>query len=355
MPPLDELYDGSPNDPREDPRIIKGWKIDEILPGDAPLNWRKKSEAELDTYPVWTQGSSSACVAYSKARQIAVRVKKLTGLWVDYSPSSIYQLRANKPRGGMDIADANSIVDKRGVALEAYMRSFGLNEAGINSTPRSPVAELSAKANAEAVAKYFYFNGINIDRIAQALENGKAVSLLMFSSADEYARAIPLVKENITYETASIRHEVLAVDYLLDSKGKKMLRIEDSAHFGGFNKRFFTEDFLVKRTVMADTIEVFNLAATVPVSNRPVYTGNIISLQTCLKYEGLFPQSVGVVENFGPVTQRSVKMFQEKYDLPLVNAITSDVRAKLFALYPMPPAAGPVDNDDVPSLPYTGI
>lgn len=357
MPPFEELlYDGTDTiDPRKDPRVVNGWDIEELVAGDAPVNWKKKKESELPQNPTWTQGSSSACVAFSKARQISVRVKNLTGLWIDYSPASIYQLRSNRPKGGMNIADANSIVDKRGVALEAYMRSFGLNEAGINATLRSPVAELSSKVMAEAVAKYFYCP-INMEKIAQTIEAGKAVSLLIFATENEYARETPVVNANITYETAPIRHEVLAEDYLLNSSGKKVLFIQDSAHFGGISKRYFTEEFLTKRVIIADAIEMFNLVASVPTPNaRPVYLGTIVSLQKCLKWEGVFPQSVAVVESFGPTTQKAVRDFQSKYGLPLVNAITSDVRAKLFSLYPMPEAAGPVETNDVPKIPYRGI
>lgn len=356
MPPFDLIYDGTDTiDPRKDPRIINGWKIDELVAGDAPVDWKKKKESELPQNPTWTQGGSSACVAFSKARQISVRVKNLTGLWLDFSPASIYQLRSNKPKGGMNIADANAIIDKRGVSLEAYMRSFGLNETKINASPRSPIAELSSKVMAEAVAKYFY-SPINMEKIAQTIEAGKAVSLLIYATENEYARTTPIVSGNHTYETAPIRHEVLAEDYLLNSSGKKVLFIQDSAHFGGISKRYFTEEFLTKRCIMADAIEVFNLAATAPAQNaRPVYAGSIVSLQKCLKWEGLFPKSVGEVENFGPTTQKAVKDFQVKYKLPIVNAVTSDVRAKLFDLYPMPEAAGPVITDEVPEIPYKGI
>src|SRR3990167_8171162 len=96
-----EHFTGIIDDPRLDPKVINGWDIGEILPEASVVNWKKKGISEVVQYPVWNQAGSSACVAFSKAKQISVRVFQMTGVWIDFSPSSIYQLRMNKPQGGM--------------------------------------------------------------------------------------------------------------------------------------------------------------------------------------------------------------------------------------------------------------
>lgn len=330
-----QLFTGVLSDPRLDPKIQDGWSINDVLAESATFTWKKKSISEVVNYPVWNQSSSTACVAFAKAKQISIKIYELTGVWIDFSPASIYQLRVNKPSGGMNISDANEIVNKSGVTLEALMKSQNLTETQINQVKRSKVADLMGKAIAEAVVKYLYVP-INIDRIAQTLEAKKAVSLLIFATADEYSRMTPVVlDQNLKYENAPIRHEVVAVDYFLDQNGVKKLYINDSAHFGGIPVREFTEDFLVKRCVLADVLDVFSFDVDLEV-NRPSYTGSIISLQKCLRFEGLFPNNVDFVESMGKITREAVSKFQVKYGLHPTGTGTVGplTKAKLLELYP---------------------
>lgn len=328
-----ELFTGVVGDPREDERVQKGWSVEEILAESAPINWRGKHISEIRTFPVWNQAGSSACVAFSKAKQVSIKVFQETGVWIDFSPSSIYQLRANRPQGGMNIADANDIVKNRGTSLEALMKSQGMSEAEIHAVRRTKVADLFAKAIAEAVVRYLYVP-INIDRIAQTIEAGKAVSLLIYGDYDEYARPVPVVLKNLTYQQAPIRHEIVAVDYYLDPSGAKRIRIEDSSHFGGIAVREISEEFLVKRCILADAIDVFTFDPEG--GEKPRYDGTIISLQKCLRYEGLFPAGVDFVESFGPITQKAVMAFQVKHGLHPTGVpnVGPRTQAKLRELYP---------------------
>lgn len=324
-------------DPRQDPKVINGFSIDEILPASAVVNWVKKTYDQMLKYPVWNQAGTSACVAFSKARQLSIRIFLMTGVWIDFSPASIYQLRANQG-GGMYPPNANEIVNTRGATLEALMKSQNLTEEQINKVKRTKVADLFAKAIAEAVVAYLYVP-VNIDRIAQTIESGKAVSLLIFATTEEYSRYTPVILDpNLTYEQAYVRHEVVAVDYFLDANGNKKLYINDSAHFGGLAVREFTEEFLHKRCIMADALDVFTFepGETNPEILKPSYDGSIISLQKCLQYEGLFPTNVSFVESFGPITKQAVMKFQVKHGLhptgvPVVGPATT---AKLKEIYP---------------------
>lgn len=332
---MNEFFTGVNSDPRNDPKVINGWSIDEILPQSASVFWKVKDLSEVVFYPVWNQGQAGSCVAFSKAKQVSIRIFQMTGVWIDFSPASIYQLRKNKDTPGMNISDANDIVNNVGVTLEALMKSQNLTEEEISKVKRSKVASLIAKAIAESVVRYLYVP-VNIDRIAQTIESQKVVSLLIFAEYDEYSRMVPVIlNPNLTYADAPIRHEVVGVDYFLDKKGVKRIYINDSAHFGGLAVRELTKDFLEKRCIMADAIDVFSFDPEG--GDKPKYDGvTIISAQKCLLYEGLFPVGVPFVENIGPVTKEAINKFQIKYGLSATGTgtIGPTTKEKLLNLYP---------------------
>lgn len=298
----------------------KDWSIDEVLAGDAPMNWREKQESEIAKWPAWDQAGTSACVAFSKARQLSIRIFKETGVWIDFSPASIYQLRANRPGLGMMISDANDIVNSRGATLEALMKSQGLTEEQIMAVKRSKVADLIARAIAEAVVSYLYV-AVDIDRIAQTIESGKAVSLLTFAAYDEYSRKEPMVMGQLTYEDAPIRHEIVAVDYFL-AGGVKKLRINDSAHFGGFAERDFTADWLKNRVILADAMDLFSFEGSKEIRPKFRFEANLWqgmpvnedtkNLQNMLKWEQSFPANQDSTGYYGPITAKAVLDWQLK-------------------------------------------
>ncbi len=327
------FFTGVIDDPRTDPRVQNGHSIDEILAASAPLNWARKGMSELVAYPIWNQNQTSACVAFSKAKQISIKIYDLTGVWIDFSPASIYQLRSNRPGEGMNIADANDIVNHSGATLEALMKSQNMTEAQINSVKRTKVADLFAKAIAEAVVQYLYVP-VDIDRIAQTIESKKAVSLLIFATNEEYSRMTPvIIDKDLDYWQAPIRHEVIGVDYFLDENSTQKVYINDSAHFGGLPVREFTKEFLEKRCILADAIDVFTFEPGE--GEKPRYDGSVISLQKCLRFEGLFPSNVDFVENYGPQTSKAVSAFQRKYGLDPVGTgkIGPKTSALLYKLY----------------------
>lgn len=314
-------FTGVIDDPTLDPRVIDGWSIDEVLAASSPVNWRNKTQSELVNYPVWNQGQSSACVAFSKAKQISIKVLELTGVWIDFSPSSIYQLRANKPGLGMSIPDANDIVNKTGACLEALMKSQNLTEEQINTVRRTRVADLLSKAIAEAVVRYLYIP-IDIDRIAQTIEDKRAVSLLIFATYDEYSRMVPIIiNKNLKYEDAAVRHEVVGVDYFIDANGVKRIYVNDSAHFGGIPVRELTKEFIEKRCILADAIDVFTFD---PEDEKPQYVfskdlqlgsvdPDVVALQNILKFEQVFPSNTDSTGYYGPITEDAVGKFQLKH------------------------------------------
>jgi len=173
-----------------------------------------------------------------------------------------------------------------------------------------------------------------MDSIAQRLEEGRSVSLLLFANFNEYGADPIILDPTLQYEDAQIRHEVVATDYSYVS-GRKCLRIEDSWGLAGGigGRRWFSEDFVTKRVILADCLAVFDFEGGV--GTRPSYDGTIISLQTCLRFEGLFPTDVPYAENYGPVTKDAVKKFQVRYNIsPAVGTFGPITKAKVISLYP---------------------
>lgn len=320
-------------DPRQDPRVRAGWSSTEV---SAPpiVQWVEKTPTDLKRYgEIWNQNGSSACVAFSKARQLSIELFRQTGVWLPLSPASIYQLRGNRPGLGMQISDANDIVNKRGATLDALMKSQDLTEDQINAVKRTKVADLIASALAEAVVSYLYVP-VDIDLVAQQIDKGKAVSLLLFGNFAEYGEKPVILDPSLSYEDAQIKHEVCAVDFMLQA-GEKCLWIEDSWGVGNGigGRRTFTEGFLEKRVILADCLAVFDFEGGVGL--RPSYDGSVISLQKCLRFEGLFPLDVDYTENFGPITRAGVVKFQLKHAIsPALGNVGPVTRAKLYQLYP---------------------
>jgi hypothetical protein len=320
-------------DPRLDLKVQNGFLVDEVLPASAVFEWKQKNTVK---YPAWNQHRTSACVAFSKAKQISIKIFELTGVWIDFSPASIYQLRANKPAEGMDISNANDIVNKSGVTLEALMKSQGLTEEQIHQVRRTKVADLFAKAIAEAVVRYMYITkDITIDRIAQTIHNKGATSLLIYGTIKEYAQKVPTILiKDLEYADprAVVRHEVVGVDYFLDKSNKKKLLINDSAHFGGLSEREFSEEFIAKRCILADVLDVFSFD---PNTEKPKFDGSIISAQKCFKHEGFLSSDVIEVEIWGPQTKAACVLFQRKYGImPAEGYFGTLTKAKLSSLYP---------------------
>lgn len=316
-----KFFSGVVGNPLEDIKVVEGWSIDEILPASAPVNWKKKKESELADYPIWSQYRTSACVAFAKAKQVSIVIFKMTGVWIDFSPASIYQLRANRPYPGMNISNANDIVNHSGVTLEALMKSQNLTEEQIHAVRRTRVADMFAKAIAEAVVAYLYVP-VSMERIAQTIEAGKAVSLLLYAQSDEYNKETPIVKyPDLKYADADIRHEIVATDYYINEKGIKIIWADDSWGIddGQGGHRNLTNEFISARVILADAIDIFSFEGLN--TKPPTYSFDVnltigdnspevVKLQDMLKFEKKFPVDQASTGLYGPITAEAVMKWQ---------------------------------------------
>jgi hypothetical protein len=146
----------------------------------------------------------------------------------------------------------------------------------------------------------------------------------------EWGRKVPVIEnDNLSIISAS-RHSVASVDYTL-YKGKKALIIEDSWGPGTGNggRRIITEDFFNKRNFFVAYPIDFKFNEGEQDTDKPThrfdrdleysavvkYEDEVIALQDCLKYEGVFPTNVESTGYFGSIRKKAVQKFQVKYGI----------------------------------------
>lgn len=305
-------FSGVLEDTRSEEEKQKDFRAEELV-ASTPVKWEEKKE--LKKYPIWSQGRTGSCVAFSRAKQVSIEVYNKTGVWLDYSPAFIYQRRGYE-RGGMSIPKSLDIVKKEGTTLEAFMPSqcHG-SDAEIDAVPEIAIATAKAQAIEPAVNAYVYINN-DIDSIARVLDK-HPVGLTIYASTREYTDT-PRALDEITYQTADIRHEVVAVDYFLDPELGKCLWIEDSwgVGTGQGGRRIFTEGFLHERLVLACYFEHFDFdyGQTDSVSfSKSVQYGQtdseVFQVQNFLRSKGHFP-NINATGYYGEITRRAVLAWQ---------------------------------------------
>lgn len=344
MPPQSTHFTGLLTDNRPAAARLKNYGSVELVQATA-ITWIKKNEDQLRKYPIWNQWGSSACVAFSFSKVLAIEIYRITGVWVDLSPAFIYQLRSNKNMGdglGMWSFDAAEIVINKGTTLDALMPSALLptmTEQQINAIPTNKVAEAIAAAIADAAESYIYLPK-SMDAIAAVLDQKKAVSFTLFANFDEYNSEIPTVKaQSLTYAEAPIRHRVTFTERNLDDVLGKVLIMDDSWGLGNGKggRRKITEDFFYKRVSEPVYLDAFTLnpqssnkpkvKLTVPLEFIPLDVNNEISdkvknakqledvkkVQDVLRYEGFYPADKASTGYYGAVTAKGVDKYQRKY------------------------------------------
>lgn len=295
------------------------------------VNWLEKPKEEWRAFPVLNQYESFTCGANALAKANGIAFHSKFGSYIPFSRAHIYQRRLNVGLPGMALYDMFRVASE-GITLEAIVKSPLKTDADHDNA----VIESWMKKEGETwkVSGGVYLNN-DIDTIASVIQTtGKGVILLTYFLAGEVSKEIPyIVNSTLTqWDAIALRHYWVAVDYTL-YKGQKCLIIEDSAHFGGLNRRIVTEDWVNKRVVGAGY--PMNFSFQEKVGNKPTYDGmTVISAQKCLRYEGLFPTNVDYFESVGPTTRKALAAFQSRYGLTVNGAIDAPTRNKLNQLYP---------------------
>lgn len=335
---MDELLENLPNpgvlpDTRTDEERAKDYHFSEIVSAIEPVIWIEKPQSEWRKFPIFSQNGSGSCVAQTLRKLYGVYLWLKTGVWVDISASHIYQRRVNRPAPGMGGTNAFDIAQK-GTTLEQFAPSENMTDAQMDSVNVIPFMEKIGETF--KLGNYITVSPTDIDTIASIIQKtGKGVMVWFYFKYDEWTN-VPTILHPALEERASstLRHSVSAVDFTL-YQGKKALIIDDSwgitTAING--QRVITEDFFNARNFFAAHFQNF---AFEQVDVKPSYNETIVSLQDCLKAEGLFPTNTSSSGIYGPITIKAVNAFQVKYGLAIIGTgiVGPLTKAKLHELYP---------------------
>ena len=347
---MSSQYLGANIDIRPEESRVKDIHIVELVASATPVEWKEKSETQWRKFPVQDQDGSGSCVAQTVKKLSGILLFLKEGRYAEFSATSIYQERSNKPASGMMGVEAFDIWKDKGITLEALVPSSQMSDSQMDSQ--------AIEEHEKQIAQIFRVGGHvgipsgDFETVASVIQQtGKGVMVWFYFGADEWSKRFPSVNRPMEYdEGGALRHSVPAVDFgLID--GKKYLKIEDSAHFGGISERWISEEFFAVRNWFARYPMNFKFEEKLNQLDRPTYTftkplefipldedGNIplskkheaqsqdvIALQNILKFEGLFPSNVQSTGYYGATTARAVYNWQVKHNVASLAELDSVV------------------------------
>ena len=270
-------------------------------------------------------------MANSVAKMLGILSYMRDGEFITFSAAHVYKRRINKPNQGMYLYDALGIA-ANGVTLEALVKSEQKTDIEIDQIIIEPHEERVGKVFAANEMPVYIKQG-DFDSVASVVKRtGYGVLCMFYFTENEWGQFIPVAEDPRLTSDKALRHGVVAID-AFKYNGNDVLLIEDSAHFGGYERRLVTRTFFNKRNIANGYLMGFKFDKGK--GDRPVFEDTNISLQRCLQYEGLFPLNISFVENYGPVTKNAVIAFQKKYGIePSVGILGTRTLEKLRELYP---------------------
>lgn len=332
----EERYDGVAEDTRPESEKERDWTADEAYGAVQPV-WRaKKAPAKGATnyalgpkvwrrFPAREQRGGS-CVAHSHAKNLGIENFTEEAVFLEESARPIFSRRKNRPASGMSSVDAFAIVREQGTVAESQLASMRLRDEEMDAPFAWGDAMLAHAARYKAT-KYVTLatsvESFSIDAVAAAIETHRCgVVLHIFAKGDEWKRSVPsVVWQNLTYQDATIRHAITAVDYTL-YKGRKALVVEDSYAVESTDdgQRILTEDFLSARCRFAahflprPNAEAEAAPVPKPALARDLGWGDrgqdVAALQSYLKSRGFFPAEAEPTGLWRQITAQAVRRWQ---------------------------------------------
>jgi len=311
------FQNGALIDTRTEEQKQKDYNIKEIVASVAVVDWKEKPESEWRKFPDQNQGASGSCVMFSLKKIASVLLWLKEKTYVPFS-GAFYQLRSNKPAGGMIGVEAFEIWRKNGLPLEQLVPSENMTDAEMDAIKVEQYEKDIAKVF--AISNHIGIDNGDFETVASVIQKtGKAVMAWFYFTSEEWSKLIPTIDvQNLNIITA-LRHSVAVVDYFLYN-GKKYLLIEDSAHFGGITRRLISEEFFRARNFFNRYPMTFQFQETPnPLISKDLEKDlefgmkdyDIVILQDLLKDLGYFPviDSTGY---YGAITVKAVIDFQLK-------------------------------------------
>lgn len=303
----------------------KDFLHEEIVADATMAVYRTKQEVLPITtkYPKENQYTTLSCVAHGDTLALGIDNEIEGNGYVRLSKAAYYRLRSNYPGGGMNGDDSGQIGTKFAAPLFEVLPT-PVSEERINQVVVT--SEMIEKAKPYRAKNYVRISECrDIDILASVASQGKGVPIMIYATEKEWSQEYPKILSNISPGSAPIRHEVCILPNAnFIENGVKYVTIQDSAHFGGLTIRYLSEDFIKQRVFYAKYfLNLENTPAPVE-KEKPKHkftqqlkfgmkNDEVLWLQKCLQYDGLFPSNVTPTGLFAGITLKAVKDFQNKY------------------------------------------
>ena len=256
----DTFHLGANIDERPQVQKDQDYHADEVAgaPAVVPFAHPKPTELKATIFNQWYVGS---CVPHGFLTQLeyeGILPPELAAQLVTY------RQRSNYPQAG---SIATDIYDKLRAGIKAH--SFfptpeGFTEAQATAMPLT--------AGEKILKDFNYFQITNYGTVPGEVAAGKAVSIFIYATTEEWSQEYVEAKEtlSITDSRATVRHCVCLVpegDFM--ENGKQWLTVHDSAWFGGRSLRYISLNFLLTRAFYAGKVYA---TGTLPTPPAPVAT-----------------------------------------------------------------------------------
>jgi hypothetical protein len=316
-----QIYNGAV-DTQSSEQKLKNYKFSEFVTAPQIVKWEERDYRRLPT--IRDQDGSGQCVCMTYATEMGIIFQQKYGVWMDFSSSFPYQMRKYPTISGCTSEDIFDIFPKIGNVFEKDMPSQKMNDSQSMAVKR--------EVWFDDLAKIYKLKRIalplDFETVASTIQaTGKGVMVWFKFSTSEWTDTPTLTDKPITSG-----HSVTAVDYIL-KKGKKYLVIQDSwgLDYAVKGYRFISEEYFNARCFNAGYLLNFDFESPVL---KPRFDGSVVSLQDCLKYEGLFPSNVNSTGVFGSITKKALIDFQVKYNIsPAYGNFGPITKKKLTELY----------------------
>ena len=318
-------YTGVIADPRSKKEKKKDWTTEEVLASSSPIEW--KAKRKWKSYTSRNQHRTGSCVPQSVSKALEINELRESGDKVVFSASKAYAERTNHGSGSWPQQMAKYAVD-----------GLYTTEASIKSQMCNSDQEMSDWANnwdsedrhigeMYGSGAYLDVKDLDFDKVASYLDQGHPVIMTFYFTSKEWSKRTPTADDlNLDFQS-SLHHEVCATDFGIKN-GKKVIRIEDSAHFGKKTYRYITEDFFYERCYSAQVIydkrnieettidPIYQFTKTLHYGMRVNY--DVKQLQKKLKADGFFPESIPCTGNYLEITRQSVDKYQRHHEVASV-------------------------------------
>jgi len=299
----------------------------EVVANIAPAIFPEKTPENFIKYPIRSQDGSGRCVAFTYAKELSIWFQQKYGVWVDFSTCFPYQLRNNTEISGCSTIDIFTVFPKIGNIFESFMPGDGLGEKESMEVLMPPYAK--------DLAKNISIKRINLpldfDTVASTLRMTSKGVMLWFNFNSLEWKDIPVVSQQPT----TSRHSICAIEPVTYN-GIEYIVCDESWGLGySMNgKRLISREYFNFRCYHASYLMNFDFSPEKMIE-RPSFDGSIVSAQRCFKWEGLFPNNVSEIENWGNITRSACIKFQKRFNIsPDLGNFGPLTKVKLSELYP---------------------